>query len=71
MLISVTLGGSLGGAVGMVIALPITSVLYTLLRESTSKRLQTKGLEPIAVKEEFEQISIEDGKINEEDNLKD
>lgn len=70
-LISVTLGGSLGGAVGMVIALPITSVLYTLLRESTSKRLQTKGIEPVPVKEEFEQISIEDEKINEEDNIED
>lgn len=62
-LISVALGGSLGGAVGMVIALPITSVLYTLLRESTSKRLQRKGLEPIKVQEK--ETLVEEEKIKE------
>ena len=44
-LIAVTIGGSLGGAVGMIICLPISSVLYTLLRASTDRRLKEKGLE--------------------------
>lgn len=44
-LLAVTIGGSLGGAIGMIICLPITSVLYTLLRASTNKRLKEKGLE--------------------------
>ena len=44
-LIAVTIGGSLGGAVGMIICLPITSVLYTLLRASTNRRLREKAIE--------------------------
>ncbi len=44
-LVAVAIGGSLGGVVGMVIGLPLTSVLYTLLRESTSRRLKEKEIE--------------------------
>ena len=44
-LLAVSIGGALGGAVGMVICLPITSVLYTLLRASTDRRLKEKGIE--------------------------
>ena len=44
-LIAITIGSALAGAIGMVISLPITSVLYTLLCEFTEKRLQDKGLE--------------------------
>lgn len=39
-LIAITIGGSIWGAIGMVVCLPITSVLYALLRESVNKRLE-------------------------------
>lgn len=48
-LLAVSIGGALGGAVGMIICLPITSVLYTLLRASTNRRLKEKGFEGIEV----------------------
>ena len=37
-LIAVTIGSAIGGIVGMVICLPITSVLYTLLNEFVEKK---------------------------------
>ena len=46
-LLAVSVGGTLGGAIGMVICLPITSVLYTLLRASTDRRLKEKGIEGV------------------------
>lgn len=44
-LVAITLGGSLWGILGMIVSLPIASVLYTLLREAVSKRLKEKKLE--------------------------
>lgn len=44
-LAAVTLGGSLFGVIGMLVFIPIISVLYTLLRENVHKRLDEKGLE--------------------------
>ncbi len=44
-LIAVALGSALGGVVGMIICLPITSVIYTLLGEFMSKRLKEKNIE--------------------------
>lgn len=41
-LAAVTVGGGIGGIVGMLFAVPTTSVLYTLLRELTQKRLEKK-----------------------------
>ena len=41
-LIAITIGGAFWGAVGMIVALPFTSVLYTLVREITNKRLKQK-----------------------------
>lgn len=37
-LAAVSIGGSLGGPLGMLIGVPTTSALYTLLREATEKR---------------------------------
>ena len=51
-LLAVSIGGALGGAVGMIICLPITSVLFTLLRASTDKRLKEKGIEGVEVTNE-------------------
>ena len=42
-LASVTVGGGIGGIVGMLFAVPTASVLYTLLREVTTKRLEKKA----------------------------
>lgn len=44
-LVAVTIGGSLFGIVGMVIFIPLCSVLYTLLRTHVYKRLEKKGLQ--------------------------
>ncbi|MCH5272840.1 MAG: AI-2E family transporter [Lachnospiraceae bacterium] len=44
-LASVTVGGGIGGIVGMLFAVPTASVAYTLLREVTKKRLEKKQKE--------------------------
>ena len=44
---AIALGGSLWGALGMLVSLPIASVLYTLLRASVAKRLREKHLENV------------------------
>ena len=41
-LVAVTLGGSLFGIVGMLVFIPIVSVVYTLLKEDVNKRLIEK-----------------------------
>ena len=43
-LAAVSLGGSLFGVVGMLVFIPIVSVLYTLLRENVHKRLDEKQI---------------------------
>ncbi|MBQ7084181.1 MAG: AI-2E family transporter [Anaerotignum sp.] len=43
-LAAVSLGGSLFGVVGMLVFIPMTSVLYTLLRENVNKRLDEKQM---------------------------
>lgn len=41
-LIAITIGSALGGILGMVIALPTTSVIYGLVRETMNNRLEQK-----------------------------
>lgn len=41
-LAAVSVGGGIGGIVGMLFAVPTVSVIYTLLRETTRKRLEKK-----------------------------
>ncbi|KXL54004.1 pheromone autoinducer 2 transporter [Anaerotignum neopropionicum] len=43
-LAAVTVGGSLFGIIGMLVFIPIVSVIYTLLRETTNYRLKEKHL---------------------------
>lgn len=43
-LIAVTLGGSLMGVLGMLIMVPLFSVIYTLLKESANERLKVKNI---------------------------
>lgn len=42
-LVAVTLGGSMMGVVGMLIFIPLCSVLYTLLRDTVNHRLRERG----------------------------
>ena len=51
-LVAVTVGGELMGVAGMFLMIPVTSVLYTLLRESTNKHLQTKEIPADKLKEQ-------------------
>ena len=44
-LLAVSLGGELMGVAGMLVMIPLVSVLYTLLREITNKRLTDRGIE--------------------------
>ncbi len=44
-LAAVSLGGSLFGVIGMLVFIPVVSVLYTLLRENVHKRLEEKQIE--------------------------
>ena len=43
-LVAVTIGGDLMGVVGMFLMIPLSSVLYTLLREITNKRLASRQI---------------------------
>lgn len=45
-LVAVTVGGMLSGVVGMILMIPLASVLYSLLRELTQARLEKKGTAP-------------------------
>ena len=45
-LAAVTIGGDLMGVVGMFLMIPLSSVLYTLLREITNKRLAKRVIAP-------------------------
>ena len=45
-LLAVTVGGGLFGIVGMLTAVPITSVAYTLLAQETRERLIARSLDP-------------------------
>ena len=43
-LVAVTIGGELMGVVGMFLMIPLSSVVYTLLREITNKRLEKRDI---------------------------
>lgn len=45
-LVAVTIGGDLMGITGMLVMIPISSVLYALLREFTAKRVTERGIDP-------------------------
>ena len=44
-LLVVTVGGGIFGIVGMLIAVPVTSIAYTLLGEATHERLKKRGIQ--------------------------
>lgn len=46
-LVAITIGGSLFGIMGMIVGLPILSIIYAIVTENTNKKLQEKGLKEI------------------------
>ena len=50
-LLAVAVGGDLMGVSGMLIMIPLASVLYALLREFTQKRLAARGIDPDKLKD--------------------
>ena len=46
MLLAVTVGGSLMGVLGMLVAVPTTSVVYTLVKRSMYARLRQRRIAP-------------------------
>ena len=50
-LAAVTVGADIMGVAGMVLMIPICSVLYTLLREFTEDRVKVKGIDPEKLKD--------------------
>ena len=54
-LAAVTVGGDLMGVVGMFLMIPLSSVVYTLLREITNKRLDKRQIDPAKLGEEHEE----------------
>lgn len=53
-LVAVAVGGGIMGAIGMVVMVPIVSVIYTLLHEYTDKKLAEKQVDPKKLAEEPE-----------------
>ena len=54
-LVAVTIGGDLMGVVGMFLMIPLSSVLYTLLREITNRRLESRAISPEKLGESIEE----------------
>jgi len=51
-LVAVAVGGELMGVAGMFLMIPVASVLYTVFREYTNKRLEGRELDPEKLKEQ-------------------
>lgn len=44
-LVAITIGGGLFGIMGMIVGLPIVSIIYAITQENTNKKLREKNLE--------------------------
>lgn len=51
-LVAVTIGGDIMGIGGMLIMIPLSSVLYTLLREFSNKRVAERNIDPEKLKDQ-------------------
>ena len=51
-LVAVAVGGELMGVAGMFLMIPVASVLYTIFREYTNKRLEGRELDPEKLREQ-------------------
>jgi len=73
-LVAVAVGGELMGVAGMFLMIPVASVIYTLLREVTNKRLQNTEIDqeklcahPPEIKSRMKQIRIDKKKKKSEE----
>lgn len=57
-LAAVTIGGSLVGVFGMFIMIPLFSVIYTLLREITAKRVEKRGIPKVKLQDHPPELRI-------------
>ena len=55
-LLAVTVGGEIMGVGGMLVMIPLTSVVYTLAREFTNKRLEERGIPAEKLREQPPEI---------------
>lgn len=55
-LVAVTVGGEIMGVGGMLLMIPLTSVLYTLAREFTDKRLEMRGIPEEKLQDQLPEI---------------
>ena len=51
-LVAVTVGGEIMGVGGMLMMIPVSSVLYTLMREFTNKRVAERNIDPEKLKDQ-------------------
>ena len=55
-LVAVTVGGEIMGVGGMLMMIPISSVLYTLMREFTNKRVAERHIDPEKLKDQTPEL---------------
>ena len=55
-IVSIAIGGSLFGIVGMLVSIPIASILYTLMNEKMDKTLAKKEISENEIKELSEKV---------------
>ena len=55
-IVSIAIGGSLFGVVGMLVSIPIASILYTLMNEKMDKKLEEKEISKDKIKELAEKV---------------
>ena len=60
-IVSIAIGGSLFGIVGMLVSIPIASILYTLMNEKMDKTLAKKEISDEEIKELAEKIHYKKG----------
>lgn len=60
-IVSIAIGGSLFGIVGMLVSIPIASILYTLMNEKMDKTLSKKEISNEEIKELAEKIHYKKG----------
>ncbi len=65
-IIAITLGGGMFGFVGMLIAVPVVSVIYALVKESVEARLSSKITVPTQASDEFLDVDDEILKVEKE-----
>ncbi len=61
-LVAVTVGGEIMGVGGMLVMIPLVSVLYTLAREFTNKRLEARGIPAYKLMEQPPEITSQRNK---------